>query len=208
MIIFIDESGDAGFKIQKGSSKTFVIVLIIFDDELDAEETALKIKKFRRENKKKDSFEFKFNKTPKTLKINFLKIVRNCKFRARAIVFQKEKIYSPNLRSSKDSFYNYAIKLVLEHNNDTIFNAKVRLDRLGERSFRQNLTTYLRKSLNQKERKIMKNLRFRNSKNDVLIQLADMIAGSVRKFYDKDKNDYQEYFKIIKLRIEDIWEFK
>lgn len=44
MIVFIDESGDAGFKIGKGSSTFFVISLIIFDDELEAEETALRIK--------------------------------------------------------------------------------------------------------------------------------------------------------------------
>ncbi|MFA6518596.1 MAG: DUF3800 domain-containing protein [Candidatus Shapirobacteria bacterium] len=48
MLIFIDESGDAGFRIQKGSSAHFVISLVIFDDELDAEETALKIKRLKK----------------------------------------------------------------------------------------------------------------------------------------------------------------
>ena len=48
MLIFIDDSGDPGFKLDKGSSAFFVIALIIFDDELEAEKVALAIKELRR----------------------------------------------------------------------------------------------------------------------------------------------------------------
>lgn len=54
----------------------------------------------------------------------------------------------------------------------------------------------------------MKNLRFRDSKKDVLIQLADMIAGSLRRNFEHNTNDWGIYRKIIKNREEDIWEFK
>jgi hypothetical protein len=143
MLVFIDESGDAGFRMKKGSSKTFVIALVIFDDELDAEEVALKIKKFRREIGKSDRFEFKFSKGSKDLKLQYFEKIKNCKFRIRAIVIQKEKIYSPLLRGSKEKFYSYVIKTVLQNNNKTIENAKIRLDGLGERLFKRSLTTYL-----------------------------------------------------------------
>jgi len=208
MIIFIDESGDVGFRLKRGSSKTFIIVLIIFDDELEAEETALIIKKFRRSLDKTDRFEFKFNKCSKDIRIGFLQAVRNCKFRIRAIVIEKSKIYSPILRVSKDKFYSYIIKEVLKNNNDTIKNAKIRLDGHGERIFRKNLTTYLRKQLNIGDKAVIKNLRFRDSKADVLIQLADMIAGAIKRAYDSDKTDKKEYIKIIQKRIEDKWEFQ
>lgn len=36
MLVFIDDSGDPGFKIEKGSSSVFVIALVIFDDDLEA----------------------------------------------------------------------------------------------------------------------------------------------------------------------------
>lgn len=39
MLIFIDDSGDPGFKLDKGSSKVFVIACVIFDDGLEAEKT-------------------------------------------------------------------------------------------------------------------------------------------------------------------------
>lgn len=208
MIIFIDESGDAGFKIAKGSSRNFVVVLIIFEDELDAEETALAIKKLRRNLKKSDNFEFKFNKMDKKTRLVFLDTVKKCKFKIRAIVIQKEKIYSRALRESKDKFYNFVMKEVLRNNNDTIKNARIRLDGLGERTFRRNLSVYLRKNLNDKNKSIIKDLKFRNSKNDVLIQLADMIAGTISKSYDVGKSDSKEYIKTIAKLVDDLWEFK
>ncbi len=36
MLVFIDESGDTGLKIDKGSSKYFVIALVIFEDHEEA----------------------------------------------------------------------------------------------------------------------------------------------------------------------------
>lgn len=35
-LIFVDESGDTGFKFEKGSSRFFVLVLVIFDRPEDA----------------------------------------------------------------------------------------------------------------------------------------------------------------------------
>jgi len=207
MIIFIDESGDPGFKVNKGSSKTFVVALVIFNDELDAEETALKIKKLKRTLGKTDRFEFKFNKCSQDLRNQFLKTIQNCKFRIRAIVVPKEKIYSPNLRQSKDKFYNYIVKEVLKNNNDTIRDAKIRLDGLGERLFKKEMAVYLRKQLNC-SKPIIKDFKFCDSKKNILIQLVDMVAGSIRRSYDSDKTDCACYKKIIDRRIEDIWEFQ
>ncbi len=208
MIVFIDESGDPGFKTAKGSTRHFVVALVIFDNELDAEETALKVKRLRQSLNKSDRFEFKFNKCNKDLREKFLQEVRNCPFRIRAIVFDKESVYSGHLRSKKEDFYNFALRQVLEHNGSTVINAKVRIDGRGEKQFRQQLTTYLRKSINSDSRRVIDNLRFRDSKTDVLIQTADMVAGSIRRYYDKKSNDWECYRKIIRKREEDVWEFR
>lgn len=61
MLVFIDDSGDPGLGTQ--SSPVFVIALVIFDDNLVAEETALAIKKLRREFRFPDDVEFKFHKS-------------------------------------------------------------------------------------------------------------------------------------------------
>lgn len=58
MLVFIDDSGDPGFKLDKGSSHFFVISAVLFDDNLEAEKTAVAIKELRRELKFGDDKEF------------------------------------------------------------------------------------------------------------------------------------------------------
>lgn len=189
MLVFIDDSGDPGFKLDKGSSRTFVIACIIFEDNLDAEETALEIKKLRRELGKPDYFEFRFNKCSKEERIKFFNKVAHSKFKYRAIVMEKEKIYGEELMKSKKSFYSYPIKMVLKHSFGSIKNAKVRIDGSGEREFRKRMAAYLRKQVNIKS-DIITDVKFRDSKKDVLIQLADMVAGAInRSFSGKDDSE-------------------
>jgi len=207
MLVFVDDSGDPGFKVEKGSSPVFVIACVIFDDELEAEKTAVAIKEFRRKLNKSDRFEFKFNKASKRFRLKFLKHIANFKFRVRAIVFEKSKIRSNELKTSKQSFYNYAIKMVLKHNFGTVKEAKIRLDGHGDRIYKREVIRYLRKELNNRENRVFKKLQFVNSKSNVLIQLADMIAGTIHRKYEIKKTDSKAYYTVIKRRVEDLWEF-
>lgn len=120
----------------------------------------------------------------------------------------KSLIHSSELQNNKNSFYAYFIKETLKNNNSTITDAKIRLDGGGNRNFRKTFITYLRKELNSKDRKIMKNFKMVDSKRDVLIQMADMIAGSINRAENKEKQDYKTYKNIIEKHIEDEWRFK
>lgn len=208
MLVFIDDSGDPGFKLGKGSSKFFIINAVIFDDYLEAEKTALAIKELRRELFKRDDVEFKFHKSKKETRIKFLECIRKYNFRIRCLAVDKNVLYSPVLRSDRNSFYSYIIKTMLKYSNNTILDAKIRIDGSGDRIFRKSFISYLRKELNGNERKILQNCKLIDSKSDVLIQMADMIAGSIHRSYQKDKDDADIYKKIIKRRIEDEWNFK
>lgn len=201
MLVFIDDSGDPGFKILEGSSSHFVIACIIFEDNLDAEETALKIKRFRRSLGWRDDHEFKFNKANQEIRLKFLNEIKGCKFKIRAIVCDKSLIRSSELQSKKSSFYNYMIKQVLAK-SDSIKGASVRLDGHEDRAYKQAATTYFRQHLD------FKNLKFVNSKNDNLIQLADMIAGSIFRSTQSTKTDSEIYLDVIRYRVDDIWDFK
>jgi len=69
MLVFIDDSGDPGFKLDKGSTKYFIIAMVIFDDDLEAEKTAVAIKEFRRELKWPDYREFRFYKLSRDIRL-------------------------------------------------------------------------------------------------------------------------------------------
>ncbi len=207
MLVFIDDSGDPGFKFDKGSSTHFVIACIVFDDNLDAEETALKIKRLRRSLGRRDDHEFKFNKASKDIRLAFLNEIKGCKFRVRAIVADKSIIRSIELRRNKNKFYNYMIKEVLSKSAGKIIDGRIRLDGHEDRSYKKAATTYFRQQANP-DGSIIKDMKFVNSKNDNLIQLADMVAGSLLRTTQKRKTDSDIYLKVINKRIEDIWYFK
>ena len=139
MLVFIDDSGDPGFQVHKGSSPVFVISLVIFDDELEAEKCAVALKELRRKLKFPDTVEFKFHKSRVAVKKAFLETASNSKFRVRAIITKKEKILSRQLRTDRESFFNYMVKMVLKNHGGTIKNAKLKFDRRGERALRNEL---------------------------------------------------------------------
>ncbi len=208
MLVFIDDSGDAGFKLGKGSSEYFVISAVIFDDNLEAEKTATTIKELRRSLKFSDNVEFKFNGSRKEVRAEFLKTVSVFKFKVRSLVVDKNKIRSPELKTNKESFYSYMIKMLLKYSHRSIVDARIKIDGSGDRIFRRSFLTYLRQHLNSHQCRIMQNCRLINSKSSVLIQMADMIAGSIRRFYDKSKTDREVYRGIFASHIEDEWQFQ
>lgn len=208
MLVFIDDSGDPGFKLDKGSTKFFIISLVIFDDDLEAEKTAIAIKDLKRELKFHDKSEFKFYKSSKDVRQKFLNKVCGFQFRVRSLVVDKSIIRSEELRSNKNSFYGYVIKTALKYSDGKIKNAKIKIDGSGDRIFRKSFLSYLRRQLNSADLKIMDNCKLVDSKQNVLIQLADMIAGSVHRSYNVEKPDHKIYKAIIKRRIENEWRFK
>jgi hypothetical protein len=141
MLIFIDESGDAGFKFQKGSSKYFVVCLVLFDDEREAEKTSNEIYKLQMKLNKRLYFEFKFNKLSKKIRLKFLETVKDSNFSIRAVVFNKQNISDHFIQRNKNNFYNYAVKVLLKRSQEKLFDAKIRIDGLNEQVLNRTLST-------------------------------------------------------------------
>lgn len=208
MLVFIDDSGDPGFKVGKGSTECFVIAMVIFSDPLEAERTALAIRELKRELRFPDDVEFKFFKSSKNVKARFFEKVRAFDFIVRCIVVKKELIHSNELRSNKNSFYAYFIKEALKNSGNEILNAKVRIDGSGDRMFRKSFLTYLRRELMRGGAPIMQNCKLVDSRSNVLIQLADMVAGSINRAVTDKRPDAKLYKKIIQKKITDEWFFR
>jgi hypothetical protein len=90
---------------------------------------------------------------------------------------------------------------------DSLTNATVKLDGHSGREYKKSAKTYFCREINSKANKIKK-LKFVDSKTDNLIQLADVVAGSILRSCDASKTDSKKYLSIIKKRVEDIWTFK
>jgi hypothetical protein len=208
VLVFLDDSGDPGFKLDKGSTPYFVIAMVIFDDDLQAEETALAIKKLRRELRFPDDMEFRFFKTSHGIRLKFLEAIKPFRFKVRALVVDKRFIRSSELKGDRDSFYAYFIKEALKHNGGSILDAKIRVDGSGDRLFRRSFLSYLRRELNSTAHVVMKNCRMVDSRSNVLVQMADMVAGSINRAQRLDKRDSKEYRAVIAAHIENEWHFR
>lgn len=203
MLVFIDESGDPGFKISEGSSPLFAAVMVIFGDSDAARQTERAIREAQTRLRVKP--EFKFTKASDPVREGFFAAVCRSPFTVRAIVVQKERVYSPHLRSAKEDFYRFFVRQMMEHDGGQLDAARVVIDGSGDRGFRRMLGTALRRQVGAK----IKEVRFSDSRADCLVQLADMCAGAIARSYRTDRgSDPGRWRRMLKPRIGDVWEFR
>jgi hypothetical protein len=204
MLILIDESGDAGFKVAKGSTPHFVVAMVIFRDLNEAENASVAIAQARDRLRIKP--EFKFNKCANVVRDGFFDAVRPFNFTVRALVVDKACIYSENLRDDKGRFYNYFVKTLLKHDGGALQGARVKIDGSGDREFKQELGRYLRCQMDAGK---LASVKFAESHRDNLIQLADMVAGAIfRSYRQDDRKDADRWRNMLASKIEDVWEFR
>lgn len=54
----------------------------------------------------------------------------------------------------------------------------------------------------------MENIKLVDSKSNVLIQMADMLAGTIKRYKENEKEDAKEYWQIIRKKVENCWDFR
>ena len=202
MLVFIDESGDAGFKLDKGSTPIFVMAMVIFATPDDAAQTAAAID--ASEARRLHKPEFKFSKCSDDIRDAFCRAVARCPFKVRAIVVRKEVLYSPRLKADKDRFYEYFVKQMMIWDGGALQDARVIIDGSGDRAFRRDLNAALRRRLTEGA---IRDVRFKDSHRDVLVQLADMCAGAIARSYRKDRDTPHRWRRMLGSRINDVWDF-
>lgn len=197
MLVFVDESGDPGLKIESGSSRYFVVAMVIFDDHEEADAADRRIGLLRREMRIDPRFEFRFNKCRRDFRIQFLKAVAPYEFFYRGIVINKDpiKLWGEGFKH-KESFYKYASGLVFQNAKASLNNASVIIDGSGSKDFRKQLERYLKRRINDPGQRSIRKVKVQNSLNNNLIQLADMIAGVINRSFGS-KGDAKIYRQLV-----------
>ena len=165
MLVFIDEAGDTGRKIEKGSSQLFIISLVMFDDYEEATTCDQRINLLRRELKLSENFEFHFVHNSQRVRKTFLKAIQPYNFVYFAVVLDKDpqKLWGPGFLT-KDSFYKYACQMVFTNASPYLNKAIVVLDKSGSPDFRNRLAKYLRQRINTGDRMAIKKIKQQRSK--------------------------------------------
>ena len=205
MIVFVDESGDAGLKVESGSSTHFIFTLILFTDRDEANKIDNHIENIRQQLNLRKDFEFHFNKLSKNYREHFLNEVCNFNFKYFSFVINKQDVLESCFETA-ESFYLYACKESFLVAKDYLSKAVVVIDGRGSRKSRHYLSTYLKNNLNEKEieKFRLKKVRLEDSHKNNLLQLADMVCGAVSRLY---KHGEKNYHRIIRKREEivEIW---
>jgi hypothetical protein len=198
MLVFIDESGDSGLKIDKGSSKYFTVALVAFEDNEEATACDQRINLLKRELGWKENEEFHFNKNSNETRKTFLKAVLPYNFFYYGIIINKDpqKLWGEGFKN-KESFYKYACGLVFNNAKEKLINAIVIMDKSGNSDFRNKLSKYLKTKANEGG---IKKVKMEDSHRNNLVQLSDYIAGAVNRSMQQHKRDCEEYRKIISSR--------
>ncbi len=202
MLVFIDESGDPGFKVARGSTPVFALAMVLFQNNGEATRTQGIVDAGKA--RLNVSPEFKFNKCNGVRRDGFFELVAGCDFRVRAIVIQKDLIWSERLRSDCESFYQFFLKSMLKFDNDVLRDATVVIDGSGDRDFKKTLATALKRHTTPGA---VRSVKMRDSEAEPLIQLADMCVGAIARSYRQDRKDADRWLKLLKPHIDDIWEF-
>lgn len=198
-LIFIDDSGDPGFK--PASSPNFVMAAAVFDNPETADSLSKAISTFRHSLGWNEACEFKFAKDRKTVTKSILHLITRYDFQIYASYINKANFHNVIQIIDNKKLYNWAIKELLETIQPN--NAKIKIDGRSSKTNMRETATYLRRQLNASTSKKLE-IKFEDSVDNNLIQLADLIAGSINRYLNNDKTDAKIYYKIIQQKIKNL----
>jgi hypothetical protein len=199
MLVFIDESGDAGFKID--SSSHLIVTMTVFENYQAADVTRCIIANLLTRTGVKR--EFHFSKLAAHYKTLFFETVQSQDFSVYGIAMDKKRITSDTLHNNTHSFFNFTLRQLMMRT--PINNARIRIDGKGSKQMRQEAKAYFRKEVPQD---VIKDVKYIDSHTEPLIQLADMVTGAIaREYMRPDTKDSQRYRALLSKRIKNVWEF-
>ncbi len=195
MLVLVDESGDCGLRFGRGSSDYFVVVAVVFSSEFSMGACDRAIDELRRELNKPSSFEFHFSHVSGKIRRKFLERVSHEDFRYAGFVVNKRKLYGERFKDPKQ-FYEFSVGIVCENVKQLLTDAKIIIDKSGDRTFRLQLAKSLKTQLTDKDGTCrLKKVTMESSHSNNLLQLADMVCGAVTRSHTGSNSSFVELVK-------------
>lgn len=200
---YIDEYGAFGFKFDNPGCTSSMILTAVLVDDKDIEfvdKKASEISKKYFGNGEMKSKSIGKNHQRRTSIMNELMMLP---FKVYVFVIDKTKIYENCGPRFKPTFYKFCdIKIYNELCNN-FKDVTIVADNVGGSDYIQEFSTYVKKKLSSTQLTLFDNHEFfmKDSKSNHIIQIADIISGSLAYSFDekkKPKSDGHDYLKLLK----------
>lgn len=191
---FIDEYGDKSIHFEKNGVSLFFIVTAIIVEDDKIEFIKKEFNRVATNFTKADEIKSK-SKQFRNLKnrLEFLKQIDHLDYKVYSIVVDKRKIFEDSGLQFRNSFFKYVNGLLDRELYDYFPFLELIADKHGDDEFMQEFISYI--ELNHKQVELFRGptFKFADSKEEPLIQLADLISGSISKLYDPKYEDPENY---------------
>ncbi|MEE1124381.1 MAG: DUF3800 domain-containing protein [Acutalibacteraceae bacterium] len=200
---FTDESGAFGWDIDNPNVSTHFIISAIIVEEQNVDILRQEVEKIRQKHFQKGEMKSssigKNHKRRKRILADLLPLP----FSIFSVVFSKRQLLSVKGLRFKTSFYKFMNNIVHKELRHPFMKLTIVADEIGGSDYMQSFAKYVKNKQDIPTLLGEANFYFENSKNDVLIQLADLISGTLSFDYDEHKksSDIQSYRKMLEKKI-------
>lgn len=200
---FIDESGAFGWDLENPNVSTAMIIAAVLVEDSDRDDLERKLEEIRK--KHFQSGEMKSSKigSDHHRRIKILSELQLLPFSTLVVVIDKNNLKDNKGLHYKTIFYKFCNNIAHKRLRRVFPYLTIVADEIGTNEYMQSFMKYVE---NQQSEFVLfgeADFQFSRSKNNVFIQLADLIAGSLA--YDFDQHKHQEgippYRKILKSKI-------
>jgi hypothetical protein len=188
MKIAIDESGDTGRKLWRGSSRWFVLAAAIVPEALNGcGPTCQHVARYREQYMGDE--ELHYSKNTHQQHMDFLQYMHDKDFVFASVAIDKRRLLlkKPYLFRTKMTLLHYAFDSLFTELKPWLDNPTVLIDTNGSRHFNRALSRHLLGvfgSHHKGDVHSIKQVMAVDSRSEPLVQLADYVAGAVRHYVD------------------------
>ena len=191
--ILLDESGDLGFKLKRGSSKFFIVTVLFTNSKRQLETIARKVHKSLRKKFKKVGYLHSYRETPIT-RTRVLRLLGEKDCSILAIILNKHKVYT-KLQDEKAVLYNYLTNILL----DRLFKKKpiptdkpitlIASRRETNKFLNENFKDYLQRQVNN-QHQLLLDIEIASPIKEKALQVVDFVSWAIFRKYEKGDDTY------------------
>lgn len=200
---FTDESGAFGWDLDNPNVSTHFIITAIIVDEKKLESLRVAVESIRQ--KYFQTGEMKSSRVGKnhSRRKRILAELLPLPFTVFSVVFDKRQFVNSKGLRYKSSFYKFMNNIVHKELRRAFPVLTIVADEIGGSEYMRSFSKYVEERQDIPSLLGEANFFFENSQNDILIQLADIVCGTIAQEYDvhRKTNDTPAFHKILEKKI-------